>query len=797
MPGSYGKEGGGIGGNGGNVNITSSKGSIKLNSCTNISTNGYGLGKSAGNITLTAAKNIRVGNLDASGRLSANGGNITTLSKNLQAGCGACNTDSVTMDTSSYLTLDRQGYWEYVGPREGEGNEQSEGEGNWRWNPLGRYGGGSAGTIKITTTSDRTFHIGGNRSVNGSTGLLLANGLNGGRIDFQNSGGVYVSQRGALYANGTDGEGGRILFSSKPGQKLTAVIDGFVQATNKNNTSGRIGFHSGPNLDLNISGKGSLFAGEFVAVGNLNLETLDLASQNAGYLSPYPFALLIVHGAFKCNAINCLPVAEVSALGVKVLENNNNNNRIFTTPSFFTGLPPTDLTRRSIPVQEHRQDSPRYLAQRPEEAGFKHWITSHDAGEPLGFLGDPSTMMLASPGSVFAVTGNHTLTLKDGQLTVFAADVPVIINTNMGPVTVPPNSVASVNASRFGQVVISSLSGKPASMNVNHGGQNAPLQIAMGQQITLSDNKVASLGTSDFIIPSNSQSGPVPGLLMNTNTNDVFNSAAGDGLEGAEKNRMTPQMLGAFHNLMNQLLNNTGNGTPKAEAGVEITAPRAYRESNDSRYFVPVAMKDPIKLTSTAPQIHTSASTNFVYKYLNGTKVKAENERHISLKSGEILVNTIAPTTIQAGRCVIEAKKGSMLAISVKGDCVKVRNIFEPALSSVKLHVGGRNQTLFAGQEAVIATSSSEVVREMHADLLGRRKMHSVDFEKEHFSMTTAEYSIGALMQTSNLLKQMYLSQDKIDKVLVGNMMKMHACLHQVTAGHGIFQQVASNGKLY
>lgn len=678
------------GGNGGNVTLSTLTG-IYLNQETDIATNGYGIGQHAGNIslsargyypiyviqneelpwadvlpagTITASGNISnsgagiqiypypypypidpirpmppyarggtivVGNLDASGRLGADGGKVSSSSGNLRVGSG--DGKSASIDVSSYSGLNRS-----------------------------EYGKGNAGSISISTTSGNRFVIGATPKINGSAGMLLANGFNGGRIELRNSGGQHVLSGSGIVANGTDGKGGNILFASnypwrfptprpmpypydephimnaegpdaiamslRPGEvynpklPLDTIIDGFVQATNNKNDSGRIAFHSGAGQDLKISGSGQLYAGEFVSIGNVNQSTLDLATPQAGVLSPYPpFALLVVHGAVKCNAGNCGAVAEVKALGVAEALNNK-KDLPYTLPTF--------------------------------------------------------------------------------------ADVYTAVDTD--------------------KLAHNSSNQLPGTDLVNR-------HISLNQNSDGDDNGSGS---------SNNNNGNKDGNSSEKNHNISFDT-----------------------------------------------------ESEDSESeFLPISKTEPsfvnsnAAITASASNMNLLSFKNGEARYLSGQATLAaspDQRLPIKLKNGDALFTaTDTDCKILAGNCRIELRKGSVVLLSVSNKLVKVQNVHESALGAVTVHFAGHNASISAGEEIVVGDSEARVKSAMQSDLLGRRKTQTVG--KNNFSVSKGEFSIASLMQNTALLRRIYLSPEKADKQLISKIMKMHACLNQVTSSHGIFR---------
>src|SRR5262249_9137491 len=100
-----------------------------------------------------------------------------------------------------------------------------------------------------------------------------------------------VNAGAEILANGAAGDGGKIRFqNSLPagGQPLVATINGFVQADNAANTTGRVGFNSGPGQNVTLIGNGVVWGGEFVSAGNLDPETLIPVPPAAGIVKVDP-----------------------------------------------------------------------------------------------------------------------------------------------------------------------------------------------------------------------------------------------------------------------------------------------------------------------------------------------------------------------------------------------------------------------------------------------------------------------------------------------------------------------------
>ena len=264
-------------GSGGPVTVIANGGAVVLD---NVNTNGVGAGNSAGTVTISSTNGVTVGQVTANGTGGAAGGvvNINAPNNPIHAvfieatGSGSANGGSVNL-ASDTLTLSGQN---------GAGNSLD----------TSALGTGTGGPLTVTTTNGAApFIVGGGAGVNGTNGNIVSNGFSGGFIKLNNFGGWIVNSGAMILANGGGGDGGKIRFQnslpagSKP---LVATINGFVQADNAANTTGRVGFNGGPGQNITLLGNGVVWGGEFVSAGNLDPETLELISPAAGIIKIDP-----------------------------------------------------------------------------------------------------------------------------------------------------------------------------------------------------------------------------------------------------------------------------------------------------------------------------------------------------------------------------------------------------------------------------------------------------------------------------------------------------------------------------
>ena len=130
--------------------------------------------------------------------------------------------------------------------------------------------------VKVLSSSALTefsLHDLGNVEISGN---LSASGGNGGRIDILASGTITNDLNSQISAQGlNNGTGGMIQFASlTAGGNVSVVNNGTIVADSPNDTTGIIAFNGGRTGAVNLSGAGTVHAGEFVGFGNINPITL-------------------------------------------------------------------------------------------------------------------------------------------------------------------------------------------------------------------------------------------------------------------------------------------------------------------------------------------------------------------------------------------------------------------------------------------------------------------------------------------------------------------------------------------
>jgi hypothetical protein len=80
----------------------------------------------------------------------------------------------------------------------------------------------------------------------------------------------------------------------------------------------------------------------------------------------------------------------------------------------------------------------------------------------------------------------------------------------------------------------------------------------------------------------------------------------------------------------------------------------------------------------------------------------------------------------------------------------------------------------------------------LKADTVGRRRIRSFDVAPGQ-SITRSEISLVSLLQNNEVLSKLLNSKNSSDRALAAKLLKMAACIQQVTGGHGSYAPVGGN----
>lgn len=328
---------------------------------------------------------------------------------------------------------------------------------------------GAGGAISITSASPSTaLSIGPMPTANFIAGDVSANGVFGGSIRISvGEAGLDVQSGAKVQANGTAGDGGTILVSTS-GRALNATINGLMQATNGADNTGRIGFHSGPNLDVALNGSGVIWGGEFVSAGNLDQTTLRPLSVLAGKITVA--RSLTIRNRFLSNP--ALTPSDRNAL----------RPVSFTPPSFSSStILPTDTINRELDWNLGDERGKRSGSGKAPSAREVYLSGAED-------FDSTTATRFQSARVVGSVDNLSTLSLRDGAL-LLAMDRTTSIQTPHGKLNLQAGAVVFVFADSERTVVLN-LFDRNAG-DVTFKSSSSKLQLLPGDRLFVGRGELA------------------------------------------------------------------------------------------------------------------------------------------------------------------------------------------------------------------------------------------------------------------------------------------------------------------
>jgi hypothetical protein len=179
----------------------------------------------------------------------------------------------------------------------------------------------------------------------------------------------------------------------------------------------------------------------------------------------------------------------------------------------------------------------------------KTWTIVTNDSQVYGFRGDYNSSILASPGTMFAITGHHQVTVRKGSVIVIAAGKPVQVVTTLGTYDVPKGGAVLVKQGQFGSVRVADLIGESGTFNVDYRGQHAQVTVAQNNQTTLVESQVATAGSSDYVPAVDAKAGPVNGLMQDQKSVQDRDSYVSQ-LRGVDVSMLPLGMRTSLHNLI-------------------------------------------------------------------------------------------------------------------------------------------------------------------------------------------------------------------------------------------------------
>jgi hypothetical protein len=161
----------------------------------------------------------------------------------------------------------------------------------------------------------------------------------------------------------------------------------------------------------------------------------------------------------------------------------------------------------------------------------------------------------------------------------------------------------------------------------------------------------------------------------------------------------------------------------------------------------------------------------------------------VSVSNGETLLWCLKDTTVLAGDCIVHIRAGTAAIVLHEGAVVKVRNLWESRAHSIRVLIGNKSTQIAAGQEMAVGRNDGTLAQSLQTDRTGRRGVNLVALDREK-SLVRGEVSLVSLLQNSRVLRHVLRGSNATDRALADKVMKMAACLMQLTAQRGVYARV-------
>lgn len=327
------------------------------------------------------------------------------------------------------------------------------------------------------------------------------------------------------------------------------------------------------------------------------------------------------------------------------------------------------------------------------------WVVATYQPQPYAFAGDSQSLILASPGSVFAVTDDHTVTLKQGSVVIVAGSQSARVITPSGTVSIADHSAAGVTQDRFGSVHVASLVGEKASMKLP--GVDAPMQVANNSQMSIVSNKVASLGAMDFVPVFDKKSADgISNFRMSNRQLDLDNAPITDAFKCVDQSDMSLAMKSGLAALFKGMKDSGQNLPQGCSSNFHSGIGNFNASVTPIAYIEPASVKMPEFSSKT---LGTNVAGHRVIK-APGADIIEVSDSDFNIKNGEVLVEAAKTTTIKIRQYSLELKKGTVALISVNNKRIKIHNLCESALGSMTLDNGKSPISVAAGHEVILGS---------------------------------------------------------------------------------------------
>jgi hypothetical protein len=506
------------------------------------------------------------------------------------------------------------------------------------------------------------------------------------------------------------------------------------------------------------------------------------------------------------------------------------------TPSSSSVIIPTDVISMGSSEDEAESPNPFNTTETIKsgsnvfDASMRLFIISNGICQPFVFGNDEDGAIIGQGGAMFAPLAANSVELKEGKIIAVAGKKDMIVETAQGRVVVPAQTASIIEQSVSGTLRVATLDGGVASVEMNRdnalagavtkgsvdGSVTNPANKGMlvvqanpGEELVIADD---TLSDEELIPVDGVDREPIEGAL--TIPGHSIAKRRYDRPKMAERDALLLCNLGGSRQQIQKKISQIRQKMLQQEAlapqpvkGPNAQGPISFNKQLDyGKILAPglgqhkeqAGKLTPIAFTLSGPAallnnglcaLELSGSS---IRHTAHAKLKVEGENAYNLISGEMLVVADKPTTISSGVYKIMVTPGTVALISSSKSIFKLANLFESKGGSIRFVADKNSIDISAGQDLIIASDDSSLTHALRSETVGRRRQRGFELNNSR-SVMRSEVSLVSLLQNNEVLSKLLKSTSLVDQKLCERLIKMAACLNQVTVSHGAYSTL-NNG---
>lgn len=191
---------------------------------------------------------------------------------------------------------------------------------------------------------------------------------------------------------------------------------------------------------------------------------------------------------------------------------------------------------------------------------------------------------------------------------------------------------------------------------------------------------------------------------------------------------------------------------------------------------------------SKAASLTVQANAGPILKATGDTLMGRLNDSYV-LARGVILVSAKEPTKLVSAGATISLDKDAIALITREPGCLRIDNLCENKLDSIKILLDDRLVPLPAGSEFELSSNRSLLQAWQATDQVARRHIEPFVLPNGT-AFAVSEYSAPSLFEHVGIMRSLEDSKDKAEKEVFHRVLKLAASLYVLTTDRGSYSTV-------